>query len=104
MLIADQREARRFPRAFLSFTHRRIAPLPSALFVELFAPVPVGVLNFNGCCHLGTELNRLRFRKLTFLALHAVARTRRFAINQTRFDYAAAFFSSRCLSAFRNGS
>jgi hypothetical protein len=24
------------------------APLPSALFVELMAPVPVGVLNFNG--------------------------------------------------------
>ena len=37
--------------------NRRIAPLPSALFVELFAPVPVGVLDFNGCCHLGTELN-----------------------------------------------
>ncbi|HVH86811.1 MAG TPA: hypothetical protein VM912_08805, partial [Terriglobales bacterium] len=56
--------------------------LPSALFVELLAPVPVGVLNFNGCCHLGTELNGLRFRKLTFLARPAVTPTRRFAIHQ----------------------
>src|SRR5262249_29479756 len=32
---------------------RRIDALPSALFVEVMAPVPVDVLNFNGCCYLG---------------------------------------------------
>ncbi len=58
--------------------HRRIAPLPSALFVELFAPVLVGVLNFNGCCHLGTELDFLCCQKRPFLADAAVTRTRRF--------------------------
>ena len=53
-----------------------MTPLPSALFVELLAPVTVGVLNFNGCCHLGTELNRLFCQKRTFLALTAVTRIR----------------------------
>lgn len=28
-----------------------------------FAPVPVGVLDSNGCCHLGAELKRLCFQK-----------------------------------------
>jgi hypothetical protein len=50
--------------------------------VELFASVPVGVVNFNGCCHLGTELNRLCCQKRTFLADAAVTRTRRLVLDQ----------------------
>ncbi len=53
-------------RRFASFriSHRRFALLPFALFSGALAPVPVGVLDlWNGCCHLSTELNRLRFRK-----------------------------------------
>lgn len=42
-----------------SFPSLRIAPLPSALFVELMAPLLAGVLNFDGCRYLGTELNCL---------------------------------------------
>ena len=47
LLIADQREA--LGSVFLApipdFSNRRLALLPFALFVELSAPVPVGVLN-----------------------------------------------------------
>ena len=50
---------------------------------RLFAPVPVGILNFNGCCHLGTELNGFCCQKRTFLADLAVNRTRRLAIHPT---------------------
>jgi len=50
MVVADQREApQSFPSSFLlrkGFVFpRRLALLPFALFVELLAPVPVGVLN-----------------------------------------------------------
>jgi hypothetical protein len=39
-----------------SCSHRRFALLPFALFSGASAPVPVGVLNLNGCCHLCIEL------------------------------------------------
>ena len=39
------------------FTYRRVALLPFALLVERLAPVPFGILNLNGCCHLSIELS-----------------------------------------------
>ena len=44
--------------AFAPCSQRRFALLPFALFDGAFAPVPFGVLNINGCCHLGIELHR----------------------------------------------
>ena len=42
-----------YSRSITSLHNRRFALLPFALFVEQFAPVPVGVLNIVfGCCHL----------------------------------------------------
>jgi hypothetical protein len=99
----DQREAH-YLASFPLVHNRRIAPLPSALFMEQSAPVPVGVLNLNGCCHLGTELNRLCFQKLPFLADAAVTRTRRSATDCNSSDYAATFFRSCWSLKFRSGS
>jgi hypothetical protein len=67
----------------LKFIHnpvpRRFALLPSALFMERFAPVPAGCPRFgNGCCCLGREL-KAAVSAGSFVARLAVTRTRRFA-------------------------
>ena len=104
LLIADQREAHRFPRPFLSFTIVESSRFHPHSLWSCLLRCQLASSIFNGCCHLGTELNCLCCQKRTFLADTAVTRTRRLAINQTRSDYAAVFFSSCCVGAFREGS
>jgi len=57
-------------------SHRRFALLPFALLSGAFAPVPFGVLNINGCCHLGIEL-KSPLPEPSFHRDLAVTRTRR---------------------------
>ena len=57
-----------YSRFITSLHNRRFALLPFALFVEQFAPVPVGVLNIVfGCCHLGIRTEPLREERRSLL-------------------------------------
>jgi hypothetical protein len=64
-----------------------VRPIPTAdspcfhphSLVERLAPVPVGVLNLNGCCYLGIEL-KASVTRSTFRRDLAVTRTRRFGV------------------------
>jgi hypothetical protein len=81
-LIADRREALRYCLP-CSVHHRRIATLPSALFVErLLRCQLVSSIQLSGCCHLGIELHSFCFQRSAFFAEAAVTRTRRSAMNQ----------------------
>src|SRR5260370_37562612 len=81
-LIADQREGVRYCLP-CSVYHRRIATLPSALFVErLLRCQLVSSIQLSGCCHLGIELHSFCFQGSAFFADAAVTRTRRSAMNQ----------------------
>ena len=76
-LTADQREAQ-----LASFPNLPTADSPcfhSHSLVERLAPVPVGVLNLNGCCYLGIEL-KASVTRSTFRRDLAVTRTRRFGV------------------------
>jgi hypothetical protein len=65
------------PQALLLLcSHRRFALLPFALFQGASAPVPFGVLNINGCCHLRIELEA-PLPEPSFHRDLAVTRTRR---------------------------
>ena len=83
-IFADRRPAGGAQRCHPEFSNRRLALLPSALLVELFAPVPAG------CSQLETgaavsEPNWISLSSATsFLARAAVSRTRRFASNPVK--------------------
>jgi hypothetical protein len=76
---ADQREAhKRSSRMNLkSPSPNRLASIRT--LDGAIAPVPAGVLNLKGCCHLGPELNPIGLGR-SFLARAAVTRTRRLEI------------------------
>jgi hypothetical protein len=79
--------------------HRRLALLPFALYKELSAPVPFGVLNLKTGAAISRHGLNTPFQKNPSNRMPAVTRTRRFAAEFESY-YATAFFAA----LFRSGS